>query len=398
MRDVGALVGGGNPVTTSGLDVLTGLNTPLAVRLFGQDPVVLGRPGRPGPAMLMAGVDGVVDPQIRHSRMQPTIEIEVDLEKAQQLGVTPGRRAPRRGHLVAGHPGRQRLRGPEGLRRRSSRACRRPAAAWPTSGTCSSTDPAAGHVGLGEVADVRTVETPAVISRDAVSRRVDIVAGMDGRERERRSRPTSSSGWRDDGLPARVPRRGAAARAPPTRSAPDAAIGFAVAAVLAAFLLFQAAFRSWRLAAGDDRRRSVGPGRAGWSPACSPSASFRWGRCSACWPSSAWPPGRACDDLEPAALNEGCPGAVRSWCTRRPGAAAAGPDLHAWPSILLASAVRRARHPSRTGDRCIRWPSCCSAVWSPPALVTLFVLPALYRHAGPAGDRSADPVDREPQP
>ena len=41
--------------------------------------------------------------------------------------------------------------------------------------------PGGGHVRLGQVADVRAVNTPSVIQRDAVSRRIDVVAGVEGR-------------------------------------------------------------------------------------------------------------------------------------------------------------------------------------------------------------------------
>ena len=41
--------------------------------------------------------------------------------------------------------------------------------------------PKGGQIRLGQVADVRVVDRPAVIQRDAVSRRVDVVAGVDGR-------------------------------------------------------------------------------------------------------------------------------------------------------------------------------------------------------------------------
>ena len=59
MRDVGALTGGSSGEQTSGLDVLTGLDTPLAVRLFGQDPVVLAAQAE-RVKELMSGVDGLV--------------------------------------------------------------------------------------------------------------------------------------------------------------------------------------------------------------------------------------------------------------------------------------------------------------------------------------------------
>ena len=84
----------------------------------------------------MSEVDGVVDPRIELPRTQPTLEIEVDLERAQRFGHQARRRAPRGGHAAAGPPGRQRLRGAEGLRRDRPGRARRRAAASTTCATC----------------------------------------------------------------------------------------------------------------------------------------------------------------------------------------------------------------------------------------------------------------------
>ena len=89
MREVGSLQTGTNTVTGSGLDVLTGLNTPVAVRVYGEDPQVLAAEAAKV-QQLMSTIDGVVDPRVEGAPTQPTIEIEVDLDKAQQLGITPG--------------------------------------------------------------------------------------------------------------------------------------------------------------------------------------------------------------------------------------------------------------------------------------------------------------------
>ena len=86
MRDVGSLNTGANTVTGNGLDVLTGLNTPVAVRIYGEDPQVLAAEAAKV-QQLMTTIDGVVNPRVEGAPTQPTIEIEVDLDKAQQLGI-----------------------------------------------------------------------------------------------------------------------------------------------------------------------------------------------------------------------------------------------------------------------------------------------------------------------
>lgn len=244
LRDVGALNSGENPVRGNDLDVLTGIDKPLVVRLFGQDLDVL-RQQAERVRELMAGVDGVVRPRIDLPAVQPTIEIEVDLDKAQEFGVTPGdvRRAEAtllQGIQVGSIFQQQKVfdvivRG--------------------TPNTRSSIEdvrnmvidrPGGGQVTLGQVADVRQVDTPAVISRDAVSRRLDVEAGVSGRSvaavaADIETRLASTQ------FPieyhAEVLTEGTADEIGAARF-----LGFTIAVLVAALLLLQAAMGSWRLA------------------------------------------------------------------------------------------------------------------------------------------------------
>ena len=244
MREVGSLNTGANTVTNNGLDVLTGLNTPVAVRVFGEDPQVLAAEAAKV-QQLMGTIDGVVDPRVEGAPTQPTIEIEVDLDKAQQVGIKPGdvRRAEATllqgiqvgsvfedqkvfDVIVLGTP----------VTRSSVAAVQ----------SLLIDRPGGGHVRLGDVADVRIAQTPTVIRRDAVSRRLDVVADLDGR--------------RVGAVVADLEQQLATMNFPLqyhteviANSTADEvqigrAIGFGVAAIIAAFLLFQAAFNSWRLA------------------------------------------------------------------------------------------------------------------------------------------------------
>jgi Cu/Ag efflux pump CusA len=102
-------------------------------------------------------------------------------------------------------------------------------------------------VTLGQVADVRVAETPAVIARDAVSRRVDVEADISGRSLGAIV-DEIESGLADLDFPLEYHAEVIADSTSDEIGAGRVA-GFAIALVVAGFLLLQAAFRSWRLAA-----------------------------------------------------------------------------------------------------------------------------------------------------
>ena len=244
MREVGSLNTGSNTVTGSGLDVLTGLNTPIAVRIYGEEPQVLAAEAAKVQQQ-MGTIDGVVNPRVEGATTQPTIEIEVDLDKAQQVGITPG--AVRRAEATL----------LQGIQVGSVFEDQKvfDVIVLGTPATRSSVSavqsllidlPGGGHVRLGDVADVRIAQTPPVIRREAVSRHLDVVADLDGR----------SAGDVATDLELQL-----ATMSFPIHSLAEVfanstedeiqlgrVIGFGIAAIIAAFLLFQAAFNSWRLA------------------------------------------------------------------------------------------------------------------------------------------------------
>ena len=206
IRDVGALTTGDNAVRGAGLDVLTGADQPLVVRVYGEDLAVL-RTQAEQVLAVMSDVDGVIDARGEVPDMEPTIEIEVDLEKAQALGLTPGHVRRTEATLlhgiqvgsvfeeqkvfdviVRGTPATRS--GVEGVRRMLIDT------------------PSGGHVRLDQVADVRVVPSPSVIDREAVSRYVDIQAGVEGRSVSSCCRGHRGPAF-EGALPDRVPRRGA---------------------------------------------------------------------------------------------------------------------------------------------------------------------------------------------
>jgi CzcA family heavy metal efflux pump len=244
IRDVGALREGENHVTGDGLDVLTGSERPLVVRVYGQNLDVLRREASKVQS-LMSQVDGVVDPRVEQPVEQPNVEIEVDLDRAQQFGIKPGdvRRAEAtlvQGLFVGSVFEEQKVfevivQGtPE--TRRSVESVR----------DLLIDTPAGGRVRLGEVADVRTAEAPIAIKRDAVSRYLDVEAGVSGRSldavaSELEERLQGSAFPLEYHAEVLTETTGAEINS-------SMMLGAAIAASLAALLLMQAVFRSWRVA------------------------------------------------------------------------------------------------------------------------------------------------------
>jgi Cu/Ag efflux pump CusA len=244
IRDVGALTEGDNPVTGDGLNVLTGSARPLVVRVFGPELDVVRREAAKV-RTLMLQVDGVVDPRIDRPVEQRNVEIEVDLAKAQRVGVRPGdvRRAATT--LVSGlNVGsvfeEQKVfevvvQGTEKTRRSVSDVR-----------NLLIDTPGGGHVRLGSVADVRIRSNPIAIERDAVSRYLDVEANVSGRSLGDVAGDIASR-LRDSVFPLKY-------HAEVMTETTSSEIGgsrmllAAIAALLAAFLLMQAAFMSWRLA------------------------------------------------------------------------------------------------------------------------------------------------------
>jgi len=245
IRDVGALdETGDTAIGGDGISVLTGADEPIVVRVYGDDLDVL-RDEAAKVRELVAGVDGVVSPRIERPVEQQALEIEVDLARAQRFGIKPGdvRRAESAllqgiqvgsvfedqkvfDVIVKGVP----------ATRESVAAVR----------NLLIDRPDGGHIRLGQVADVREVPTPIAIEREAVSRMLDVTADVSGR-----SVGAVADDIRTALAATSFPLRYHAEVIEDTTSGEIGSgrmIVFALAALLAGFLLLQAAFRSWLLA------------------------------------------------------------------------------------------------------------------------------------------------------
>ena len=244
IKDVGALQEGENPVTGDGLDVLTGSDKPIAVRVFGQDQAELRRQAA-RVEQVVSGVDGTSNTRVALPSSQPNLEIEVDLRKARREGIKPGdvRRAEAtllQGIEVGSVFEDQKVfevivKGTPETRRNVGSVR-----------NLLIDKPDGGYVRLGDVADVRVAQTPAVIKRDSVSRYLDVEADVSGRSvgdvaNDIEGRLASLS------LPleyhAEVLQETTAKEINTGRM-----LAFALGCAIAIFLLLQAGFGGWRLA------------------------------------------------------------------------------------------------------------------------------------------------------
>jgi Cu/Ag efflux pump CusA len=193
----------------------------------------------------VATVAGVTDAQVEQVAMAPQVEIEVDLAAAAGHGLKPGDVRRAASILVSGIEVGSLFEdqkvfdvvvwGVPALRESVERV-----------GALLLDTPDGGQVPLSEVAAVRVVEAQSVINREGISRRLDVTATIDGD-------PVAISNAiaervRSLSFPiefhAEVDRSAIDAR-----TARDTILGLAIGALAAAFLLLQAAFTSWRLAA-----------------------------------------------------------------------------------------------------------------------------------------------------
>ncbi len=234
----------GTYVQQAGSDVTPAAKQPLTVRVYGDTDAGL-RVSAEGIQKAISGIHGIADAHIEYPPYMPTLEIEVNLPAAQHFGVKPGdvRRAAATmfsGTQVGSLFEEQKV---------------FDVVVWSTPESRRSISdvlnlqvdtPSGGHVRLGDVAQVRITNAPAVVKHDSVHRYMDIVMNVQGR-----SAAAVAADIRSELQKIQLPleyhaeilgdyaTQGAAA----TR-----VLFVGLAALLAIFLLLQASYRSWRLA------------------------------------------------------------------------------------------------------------------------------------------------------
>ena len=195
---------------------------------------------------MLSHIDGVSDLQVEQPPEQPNVEVEVDLAKAQLYGLKPGDVRRAAATMLAGLE--------VGSLFEQQKVFQ--VVVWSTPESRSSLTsiknllidtPTGGHVRLEDVADVRISPTPTVIERDEVSRRIDIGLNAHGRD--------------PGAVAADIDRKLASTPMPLEYHAEligsyqnaetlhRRMFASGLAALVGIFLLLQAAFSSWRLAA-----------------------------------------------------------------------------------------------------------------------------------------------------
>jgi CzcA family heavy metal efflux pump len=212
-------------------EVLTGSKEPLVVRVYGQDQNVL-RAKAEEVRKVMAGVPGTVDSHVDLQVDVPQVEVEVNLAKAAST-------------LVAGEEVGDIFRGGRAY----------DTVVWSTPASRNSVSsiskllidtPSGSRVRIGDVATVAVRPVPNLIERQGDSRRLDVAAGVKGRDlgsvvRDLNARMANISyprGYHAEVLGEYKERQAAQSRL-------FSSAGLAAIAIL---LLLQASFGSWRLA------------------------------------------------------------------------------------------------------------------------------------------------------
>ncbi|MCU1548938.1 MAG: transporter [Arthrobacter sp.] len=225
-------------------DMRNNMEPGFAVRVYGTEMPIL-REKAEEVRKALANINGVQNPTINAATMTPIVEVEVNLEAAQKVGIKPGdaRRAAAtlmQGVIVGNLFEQQKVfevvvRG--ALNVRDDLTSIR---------ELLLDTPNGGHVQLGEIAAVRMVPNEVVIEHDATSRRIDVVADVSGRPLADVQRDIEAAITQIQ-FPleyhAEIP-----AKYSELRAADAVVLWLGAAALVGILLLLQTAVRSWKLA------------------------------------------------------------------------------------------------------------------------------------------------------
>ncbi|MCW2887358.1 MAG: acriflavin resistance protein [Streptosporangiaceae bacterium] len=161
-------------------EVLTGAKEPIVVRIYGPDLNMIR--GKAAEVLhKLDGVGGIIDAHVDLQVDEPQIEVEVDLPKAAKYGLKPGDVRRAAATLVAGEEVGDIFRGGRAY----------DVVVWSTPATRGSVQaisdlpidtPSGTSVRLGDVARVAVRPVPNVVERENDSRRIDVAAGVRGRD------------------------------------------------------------------------------------------------------------------------------------------------------------------------------------------------------------------------
>jgi len=226
-------------------EVLKGSAQPVVVRVFGTEDAVLQSKAADVKTMI-GGIKGVVNPRVTPLVQEPTVQVEVNIAAAQRYGVKPGDVRREATALVQGIEVGSIFEAQKvfGVVVKGNAAAR---ASLSGIQDLLIDTPSGSHVRLGDVASVRITNTASVITHDATKRSIDVTAGLQGRGLDAVSTDIRSA---LAGLA--MPNEYHAeliADSAVRQSNELRLVEFGIAAAIMVFLLLQAAYRSWRLAA-----------------------------------------------------------------------------------------------------------------------------------------------------
>jgi Cu/Ag efflux pump CusA len=218
---------------------------PVHVRIFGPDLPILQATAQ-DVVDAISGIEGLVEPRIESQTEETTLEVEVDLAAAQGHGVKPGDVRRAAAALLSGIE--------VGSLFEDQKVFE--VVVWGVPQVRHSLSsvrelridtPGGQQIRLDEVADVRFAPTPTSIAREGISRRIEVIAGVAGRDvgavlddvRERLAQVEFPLEYHPELVVLPEEDAGRVQRV----------AGFTIAAVIGMLLLLQAAFGGWRLAA-----------------------------------------------------------------------------------------------------------------------------------------------------
>ena len=225
--------------------VQLGTNDALVVRVYGQDLAAL-RAKAEDLRQAMSTVLGVVQPKVQSQPEQPIVEVEVNLAAAQRYGLKPGDVRRAAATFVAGLP--------VGSLYQDQKVFDVVVVGTPNTRSAPDTvrdllleAPTGGYVRLGDVAAVRVASFPTVIKHEATYRSMDVTADVSGRDL---GAVLSDVKERVRAMPMPLEYHAEVlSSAAQQQNQDQRTLAIAIAAAIAVFLVLQAAFRSWRLAA-----------------------------------------------------------------------------------------------------------------------------------------------------
>jgi CzcA family heavy metal efflux pump len=224
---------------------LAGSSGDMVVRVYGPEWALL-RNTAAAVTDALSRIDGVIDLQPEAQVEEPQVEVEVDLVRAQRYGVKPGDVRRAAATLVNGIN--------VGLLFEDQKIF--DVVVWSTPATRDSLSdiqdmlidtPNGGHVRLKDVADIRVAPTLNTIRREAASRRIDVSFNVQGRDLDSVARDVERA---VQGVTFPLEYHAVLLGEYAERQAAQQRLIIAgLIVALGAFLLLQAAFQSWRLAA-----------------------------------------------------------------------------------------------------------------------------------------------------